>query len=251
MAAVENAFTRKNELMRMESLEGLHPTVEAPLMAFFWRIGLPHVYWEYLVPVMRETNAFVVMAVKDRAWPPWGVGAHTIHALMVASPVSEVSAGLSHVFVLDEDIGNIGLIAATYKEMLDSLVRRSVKEINYVVLDGSVLASRILSNVGFEKTEELFLTQNRRYNLHSASPSGHLEKMGLAEAAVPDLLEGTLDDHAFSMVSQWIAATSASSPFWTERNGVPDVIPNTGGFLHASQPGGVPIRRRPEERGEV
>jgi hypothetical protein len=242
-----NAFSQKNELMRIESFDRLDSKLEAPLMAFFRRIGLPHIYWEFFVPALKEENTLVITAVKDRAWPPWGIGAHTIHALSLACPVSPESAGVSNVFVLEEDVGNVGLIAAVYKEMLAALSRRGVKEISYIVLEGSVFASRVLTNIGFKPTDELFLTHESRYKIFSAEPQAHLRAMGLDQIVVPDLLEGKLDDRAFSMVAQWIGATSVGSlPFWSERGGVPEVIPNTGGFLHASQPGGVPIRRRPE-----
>jgi hypothetical protein len=240
MTQICNAFSQKNELMRIESFERLDANLEAPLMAFFRNIGCLHVYWELLVPVMREGNTLAITAVKDRAWPPWGVGAHTIHALALACPVSPESAGVSNVFVLEEDVGNIGLVAAVYKEMLTTLVLRHVKEINYIVLEGSVFAGRVLSSIGFKATEELYLTHGSRYKVFSADPQVHLREMGLENIAIPDLLEANLDDRAFSMVAQWIGATSMGSlPFWSGRPGIPDVIVNTAGFLRASQPGGA------------
>jgi hypothetical protein len=245
MAQSINAYSKKNELMRMESFEKIDSMLEAPLMAFFRRVGLPHVYWELCVPAVAEGNTCGVTAVKDRAWPPWGIGAHTVHALALASPVTSESAGLSNVFVLEEDVGNIGLIAGVYKEMLDGLVRRGVKEITYIVLEGSVFAGRVLTTIGFKPTEELFLTHGSRYIIYSAEPQAHLQAMGLEKIPVPELLEGNLDDGSFSAVAQWLAATSLGSlPFWSERPGMPEVIPNTGGFLRASEPGGTPIRRQ-------
>jgi hypothetical protein len=240
----QNAFSAKNELMRIESFEKIDSKLEAPLMAFFRRIGLSHIYWEFLLPVFKEEDTLGVVAVKDRAWPPWGVGAHTIHALTVACPATPEAAGLSNVFVLEEDIGNIGLIAAVYKEMLAALVGRGVKEVSYVVLEGSVFAARALTRLGFKRTEELFLTRDSRYNFYCAEPQAHLEAMRLHQASAPDLLAGNLDDETFSTVAQWLGATSwGSVPFWSERGGLPEVIPNTAGYLRAAQPGGVPIRR--------
>jgi hypothetical protein len=246
MADKVNAYCKKNELMRIESFEKLEPKLEVPLLTFFRRIGFPHVHHELCVPALAEGGTLGIIAVKDRAWPPWGIGAHTIHALALASPISAESAGVSNVFALEEDVCNIGLIAGVYKELLVTLIRRGIKEITYIVLEGSVFSSRVLTNIGFRATEELFLSHGSRYIIHSCEPRSHLEAMGLDKAPVPELLEGNFGDDTFSMLVQWIAATSLGSlSFWSERGGMPEVIPNTGGFLRASQPGGVPIRRHP------
>ncbi len=243
-----NAFSKKNEVMRIETFEKLEDNLEAPLMAFFRHIGLPHLYWEHLVPVMREGNTVAVAAVKDRVWPPWGVGAQTIHALALACPVADDGAGISNVFVLEEDVGNIGLVAAVYKEMVGTLIRRGVKELSYIVLDGSVFASRVLGGTAFKQTEELVLTHGNKYNVFSADPQAHLKAMGLDSVALPDLMDGNLDDNAFSKVAQWIGATSVgSTPFWTGRASTPEVIPNTAGLHRLSRPGGTSIRRFADE----
>ena len=211
-------------------------------MAFFRHIGFPHLYWEFLLPATREGTVLGITAIKDRAWPPWGIGAHTIHALALACPVTPDSAGLSNIFVLEEDVGNIGLIAAVYKEMMATLVRRNLKQVSYIVLEGSVFAGRVLTGLGFKATEELFLTHGSRYNVYSAAPQAHLEALGLHNSATPDLLQANLDDHAFSAVAQWFGATSwGSLPFWSERSRLPEIVPNTGGFLRASKPGGAKI----------
>jgi hypothetical protein len=243
-----NVFSKKNELIRIESLAAIDDKLAAPLRTFFRRIGLPHVYDEFVVPVLADGAAVGIVAVKDRAWPPWGVGAQTIHALTIASPVTSDSAGLSNIFVLDEDAGNIALVAAVYSELLNSLDRRGVKDISYIVLEGSIFAGRVLAGLGFSPTEELFLSHGSRYTVHSSALSVHREAISLHETASPDLLGGNLGDSAFGSVVGLHAATSIGSlAFYSERAASPEILPNTGGFQRASRPGGVPIRNRPEE----
>jgi hypothetical protein len=244
----ENAFSKKNELIRIESFDKIDATFEAPLRSFFRRIGHHHVYDEHIVPVMADGSAVGIAAVKDRAWPPWGVGAQTIHALTIASPVTSDGAGLSNIFVLEEDVGNIGLVAAVYREMLNSLARRGVKEISYIVLDGSIFAGRVLAGLGFKPTEELFLSHGSRYNVYTCELRAHSEAMTLHQTASPELMDGNLVDGTFTATVQLMAATSIGSlPFWSERAGLPEILPNTGGFSRASKPGGAPIRQRPRE----
>jgi hypothetical protein len=241
-----NPFSKKNELIRIESFEKIDASLAAPLRSFFRRIGHAHVYDEHIVPVMADGSALGVTAVKDRAWPPWGVGAQTIHALAIASPVTSDDAGLSNVFVLEEDVGNIGLMAAVYWEMLNSLARRGVKEISYIILDGSIFAGRVLAGLGFKPTEELFLSHGSRYNVYTCELQAHSKAMMLHQTQSPELMDGNLDDATFTAMVQVMAATSIGSlPFWSGRPGLPEVLPNTGGFSHASRPGGVPIRQRP------
>jgi hypothetical protein len=199
------------------------------------------------VPVVADGSAVGIVAVKDRAWPPWGVGAQTIHALTIASPVTSDSAGLSNVFVLEEDLGNVGLVAAVHAELLNSLARRGVKELSYIVIEGSVFAGRVLTGLGFAPTEDLFLSHASRYNVHSCALQAHAEAMSLHQTASPELMDGNLSDGAFMAVVQLMAATSIGSlPFYSERAVSPEILPNTGGFHRASRPGGAPIRQRPE-----
>jgi hypothetical protein len=236
-------YSKKNELMRIESFDKIDSNLDAPLRCFFRHIGLPHIYDEFLVPVMADGSAVGIIAVKDRAWPPWGVGAQTIHALSIAAPVTSGAAGLSNIFALEEDLGNVGLLAAVHAELLHSLARRDVKELSYIVLDGSEFSGRLLAKLGFSPTEDLFLSHDSRYNVHSAPLDDHFKAMALHETASPELLDGVLSDSAFGAVVNLLAATSIGvRAFYSERALSPEILPNTGGFHRASRPGGAPIR---------
>ena len=186
-----------------------------------------------------------MVAVKDRAWPPWGVGAHTVHALAIAAPVTSEGAGLSNVFLCEDDVGNIALVAAVYAELLNTLSRRQVKEITYIVREGSIFAGRVLASLGFKSTEELYLSHGTRYNVFGCELESHMKAMALHGVASPELLDGSLADSAFSATLQLMAATSiGSAAFYTERGSTPEILPNTGGFSHAKAPGGPPITAR-------
>jgi hypothetical protein len=238
-----DAYFQKNETMRIEVFKDLSQHMRAPVMAFFRRVGLPHVYWELIVPALEEGSGLVCAAVRDRPWPPWGIGAHEIHALTLIYPITAEGAGLSNVFLLDEDLGNVGLAAAVYKEALGHLLRHQVPEVSYIVMEGSVLASRTLGSMAFKETVELFLTPKTRYHVYSADTKAHYCHLGFETIATPDLLANRFDAQSFQRVSQWLAATTlGTAPFWADKQVKPEIIPNTGGGLRASQPGGVPVR---------
>jgi len=104
-----------------------------------------------------------VAAVQDRPWPPWGLGARTVTALCQTEAVSDASYAISPVYVTEQDLTNIGLITAVFKEALELLVSNPRAEICYLVAEGSTLADRLMRANGFQKSEDVFVTWNARY----------------------------------------------------------------------------------------
>jgi len=246
-AGDQDAYFQKNETMRIELFKTIEGNMVAPVMGFFRTIGLPHIYWELILPALAEGEGLVCAAVKDRPWPPWGIGAQHVHALMLVYPLTEHGAGLNNIFILDEDLGNVGLAAAVYKEALGYLIRKNVYEVSYVVMEGSVLASRTLNGLGFKKTDELFMTQRTRYFIHTADVKEHCSLLGLDAVETPDLLAHQIEDASFGRFTQWLAATTmGTAPLWNGRAPKPEIIPNTGGALRSSKPGGANRQSRPQ-----
>jgi hypothetical protein len=235
-----DVYAERNDSVRIEIIDQLEERVNVPLIKFFERLGIVHAYWELVAPTLARKSSLVGAAVQDRPWPPWGVGAQTIHSLLLVHPVGEKAASLANVLAADEDTANIALQAAVYKETLEHLARKEIEEVSYVVLEGAVLADRVLCRVGFEPTEDLFLTEEGRYLVYRAHPVEHLERLGLGEISTPEILAGELGDDAFERTGSFLSATFlVALPFW--RGNLfsrPEILVNTGGGLDASQPGG-------------
>src|SRR5260370_41181500 len=105
-------FKKDDDLFRIELLDQLEPRIEPAIRAFFRLLGHAHVFEEYVVPSLLSREGLVSAVISDRPWPPWGIGAHTIHALTHVHPVTETDAVLSNVFRLDRHVTHLGLIVA-------------------------------------------------------------------------------------------------------------------------------------------
>src|SRR4051794_23792998 len=111
-------FHDKNDEMRIDVFDKLDEAVRVAVVTFFRKTGHAHLFEEWLAPTLKGGEAAVVVAVRDRAWPPWGIGAQNIEALCEIYPAGERTYALTPVFTTNENGSNIGLITAVYKEAL-------------------------------------------------------------------------------------------------------------------------------------
>jgi len=75
-------YAARNAATRIEIFDELSPLAEAALRSFFRRIGSPHVMDEIVLPLLSEGDSQIFAAVRDRPWPPWGLGARNVVAMM-------------------------------------------------------------------------------------------------------------------------------------------------------------------------
>jgi len=233
-------YQKLNEAVRIECFDSLRPANKVPLLAFFRRIGLSHVYWEVVDPGLEEGSALTCVAVRNRPWPPWGLGAQEIRALVHGS-ISDAKAGLSNVFALDEDLTNIGLTSAIYKEALEELIRRNVTEVNYTVFEGSEFARRVLMSRGFAKTEDIFLTESARYDVYEADITELLERLGLADTSVSELLGYKTNEVIFEKNALFHTMMDLSTrPFWYSNSKISEILYHARGRVLEPEPSSVP-----------
>jgi predicted 2-oxoglutarate/Fe(II)-dependent dioxygenase YbiX len=238
---IRQFYDDRNQSTRIDLFEELNDHEIAALRSFTRRIGIPHLLDEVIIPTWRGGDSQIVTAVQDRPWPPWGLGARTITALCQTEMVSDASYAVSPVYVTDQDLTNVGLISAVYKEALEQLVVNPRAEICYLAAEGSMLVDRLLRSTGFKKSEDVFVTPSTRYYTYRAPVGELLENLGLYKLSTPDLLAHDQPDN------------------WLEKNALfhqtvylgsrPDVLgegvtaAELGRLIrggHASKPGGVP-----------
>ncbi|MGB2712156.1 MAG: hypothetical protein WBC33_11650 [Conexibacter sp.] len=223
---------------------------EVPVRAFLRRIGIPHVFDELLRPTMEEGSTLVALAVRQRPWPPWGIGARSVSALALATPVGDTSAGLASVLTVPEEAAAVELQAAVHHTLLEGLVGRGVERVHFVVKEGSPFGERIVAGAGFEPTSNLVLTEEARYWLHEANLSSHRQAIGIDNASADELITGeALDNGAFERAALFLLGVSrALEPWWREDVRSSEIIANTGpGRVAECLPPGGPPRRVTEE----
>lgn len=235
-----NFHDKRNASTRIDIFEELSTTAEAALRQFFRRLGAPHYMDEVLIPTLRLGDAQVYVTVRDRPWPPWGLGARTISAVCEMHNVGPESWAISPVYLAEEDATNVGLASALYKEVLEALAVSRTAEVCYLAAEGSVLADYVLRKQGFRRDEDIFLTEQARYFTYRTHARKLLKALRLDDIPTPDLLahdfpEETLVRNALFHQS----ILQAARPELLFEPIVSEIIrlPRGG---HASKPGGVP-----------
>lgn len=181
-------FDARNASTRIDVFTELSDHALVALRAFARRIGAPHLLDEIVLPRLREGDSQIVVAVQDRPWPPWGLGARQVVGLCQTHLVEDESYGISCVYTADEDLTNMGMICAVFKEALDQLTVSSRAEVCYLVAEGSTLIDAVLAKSGFRKSDDVLVTWSGRYYTYRAPVSDVLSHLGLTELSTPDLL---------------------------------------------------------------
>jgi hypothetical protein len=233
-------FHPHNEATRIDAVQELAPVTTAAIRAFCRRLGAPHLFDEVLLPKQQEGDAQIFMGVRDRPWPPWGLGARHVSALCQIQAIADESYAPSPVYVSDEDATNVGLIAAVYKEVLESIACSPKAEVNYVAVEGSRLAHHVFESVGFRKFDDVVLTEHARYYTYRIQATKLLHSLGLDRVDTPALLAGDVSPellHKNASFHHTIILGSRAELFG--RNQIAEIINLIRGG-HAGKPGGVP-----------
>lgn len=233
-------YGKRNASTRIDVFEELSTTAEAALRQFFRRFGAPQYMDEVLIPTLRLGDARVYVTVRDRPWPPWGLGARTISAVCEMHSVGPESWAVSPVYLAEDDATNVGLASALYKEVLEALAVSRTAEVCYLAAEGSVLADYVLRKQGFRRDEDVFLTEQARYFTYRTHARKLLKTLRLDDISTPDLLahdfpEATLARNALFHQS----ILQAARPELLFDRVIPEII-GLGRGGHASKPGGVP-----------
>jgi Rps23 Pro-64 3,4-dihydroxylase Tpa1-like proline 4-hydroxylase len=234
-------FNDKNEATRIDQFDELNDLTIAALRSFFRRMGTPHLLDEVVLPMFNEGDSQIFAAVRDRPWPPWGLGARHISAVCQVHLVGDDTYGISPVYVTDEDLTNVGLISALYKEALAYLALNKRAEINYLVVEGSTLAHVILTSVGFQKTEDVFLTESARYFTYRIRAEKLMQGLLLENVSTPDLLAHQMTESVLRVNANFNNLIYLGSRAeWTALNPTATELVGLVRGGHFSKPGGVP-----------
>jgi hypothetical protein len=247
-------YDKTNDKVRVDSFKQLEDHhFSASLMTFYRHIDAPFIYHEQIVPAMADGETRLFTAVRDRAWPPWGLGAKRVGAVCQVSRVGENRFSISPVHTADADRTNIGLIAAVYKEALETIAHEHKGEISYLVIEGSVLADRVLRAHGFERSEDYVVSGDVRYEHYRANAASLAASLGLDKLSLPELLAHEIEDKTFHRLNEFLlsihTATGSKRRDWRS----PEILAVTAGIHWDSPPAQVPppISRGPGSQIEI
>jgi hypothetical protein len=230
----------RNASTRIDVFEELTPTSEAALRQFFRRVRAPHYVDEVIIPTLKLGDSQVFCTVRDRPWPPWGLGGRTISAVCQTQTVAAESWSISPVFVGDEDASNIGLICALYREVLMSLAESKNSEVNYLAIEGSVLADHALRAAGFRRDEDIVLTEQARYFTYRTPAAELMKMLGLDKVQTPDLLAHDFPEEVLARNAYFHHSIQLGSRAELFSDHLIAEIIGLARGGHASKPGGVP-----------
>jgi hypothetical protein len=237
----EATFAARNDVVRIEWFDSLDEHLASALRTFCRLLDVPHVFEERIEPAMTTDSARLCVAMRDRPWPPWGLGGRKIAAVCQVQPIGESLYGLSPMFVADEDLTNIGLVAVVIKETLEEIAREQDAEVSYLVLDGSVLSHRVLESAGFAKTDDAVVTETARYSFYRGSAQKVLDELGLSSISTPELLAHEIPDTTYDRIAFLHSALYlAGSPRRWDDVLAREIIAINGGLFSAGLPGGPP-----------
>ena len=233
-------FDHRNRSVRIDLFEELSDQALVAIRTFARRIGAPHLVDEVILPKLREGESHLFAAVQDRPWPPWGLGARHVVALCQTHLVADETFAISPVYAADEDLTNIGMISAIFKEALDFLAASPRAEISYMVGEGSTLVDRVLLKNSFQKSDDVLVTWAGRYYMYHALASDVLKSLGLDKVSVPDLLAhdldaASLDNNALFHGTLYLGSRAE----WAADRLISEILQNVRGGS-AGKPGGVP-----------
>lgn len=238
----------RTDLFRLVTLTRPDDKLAPALRAFLRRAGLPHVFDELLWPALHEGNTLAVAALRDRPWPPWGLGAVSVSALTVCHPIHEARAGVGGVIAVPEEVASVGLLAAVHREAVAKLAERGVTALQHVVRAHTFLAVRVLAGAGFVDHKHPVVTDDAAYRLHEAPVAAHLAALGLADRTPLQLLAEEFAPAAFDRLALYLLAVGQQFALhWTDAVRAAEVIPHTAlaRVAECLPPGGPPKAEPP------
>jgi hypothetical protein len=131
-------------------------------------------------------------------------------------------------------------MSAVYKEVLESLATQKRAEVNYLVADWSTLAHHVLSNNGFRKYDDVFLTEQSRYFTYRVPAAELLAKLGLRDIATTDLLAHDIPEDILERNALFHSTILAGSRAELFNAALAAELIGLVRGGHAGKPGGVP-----------
>jgi hypothetical protein len=149
-----------------------------------------------------------------------------------------------------QHVTNVGLASALTKMLFEDLAADGVEWVALFVNERSKVVSGQLTDAGFEPRLARVLTMETEFAAFASEPSAALERLGLADARLGDVLALKFDRARVSQLTSFHLSLAAGvANHWADRTHWAEVFPGLidwaalppGGITGTSGPGVDPI----------
>jgi hypothetical protein len=234
-----NLHSEVNQRLELRVTTDLVGELRPELAAFLRNLNLGHLLEEVFVPLGTTTRTKAAVAYEERPWPPAGIGARALRAVVLAVMSDDGQALLTPVMLSPQHVTNVGLAAALTKMLFEDLVADGVEWVALFVNQRSKVVSGELASASFKPRGARLLTAETEFTAFAATPSAALETLGLADARLGDVLALNLDQAQVSQLTSFHLSLAAGvANHWADRTHWAEVFP---GFINwaALPPGGI------------
>jgi hypothetical protein len=234
-----NLHSEINERLELRITTDLVGEFRPELAAFLGNLNLGHLLEEVFVPLASTTRTKAAVAYEERPWPPAGIGARALRALTLVIVSDDGQSLLTPVMLSPQHATNVGLAAALTKMLFEDLAAAGVEWITIFVNQRSKVVAGELTNAGFEPRSARVLTAGTEFSAFVSKPSVALERLGLADARLGDVLALNVDQPQVSRLTSFhLSLVAGVANHWADRTDWAEVFP---GFIDwvALPPGGI------------
>jgi hypothetical protein len=234
-----NLHSEVNERLELRITADLLGEFRPELAAFLGNVNVGHLLEEVFLPLSQTTRTKAAVAYEERPWPPAGVGARALRGLALVVISDDGQSLLTPVMLSAQHNTNVGLAAGLTKLLFEDLAAGGAEWVAYFVNQHSTVVSGELTDVGFEPRAARVLTAETEFVAYAAKPGVVLERLGLADARLGDVLAMNLDRASASRLTSFHLSLSAGvSNYWADRTRWAEVFP---GFIDWASlpPGGI------------
>jgi hypothetical protein len=236
---VINLHGEVNERLEIRVTTDLVGELRPELAAFLGQLDLNNLLEEVFVPLSATTRTKAAVAYEERPWPPAGVGARALRGLALAVVSDDGQSLLTPVMLSPQHVTNVGLAAALTKMLFEDLAADGVEWVAIFVNQLSKVVSGELTDAGFAPRLARVFTAETEFTAFASAPSAALERLGLADARLGDVLALNLDRAQISRLTSFHLSLAAGvANYWADRTRWAEVFP---GFIDwvALPPGGI------------
>lgn len=250
-----NLHDGANDRLTVEHVK--HPLGELgpEISSLLRRASMGYLYEEQLVPLNASGMLVAALATRSLTWPSAGSRPQEAEAIALAANSEGKGALLSPVIVAPQHHLNLGLIAATFRALLDALSANETQQVAVLVREGSVVVQSTLALVGFAPSTTLAVTDFAQYVAFMAHPKEVLERLGIANCSQSDLLSLRMEPKVLHLLTLFhLTLDAAARPSFLGRSEWAEVLPGLAGWGRYRIDGGINTpspdpRWRPEQVG--